>query len=164
MSRPIWFLDIDGVINALESDHDDRFVSTTAWTQDIEWPIRYRPSVVDFINEVHRAGLVEIRWLTTWEHDAGKSLAPAVGLDDFNAYLMTDNALWWKADIVAQSMRKEGRPIIWTDDEIDSMGVSHWFDAAPVSALLASTNPDLGLADDELAGLATFLGLASADA
>ena len=86
MSIPIWFLDIDGVVNALARPAPIGYQITTANTMGRGWRIAYSREVVDFINRVNREGLAEVRWLTTWEQDAHRELAPTVGLDAFPAY------------------------------------------------------------------------------
>ena len=81
MTSPIWFLDIDGVVNAAGLDLPPHLVRTDATTAGTTWPIHYSPQVVEFINMVHRGGLAEVRWLTTWGQDARMSFAlvePAV--------------------------------------------------------------------------------------
>ena len=87
---PIWFLDIDGVVNALTDGIPPGYRRTTAITMGRGWRIVYSPEAVEYINTVHREGLVEVRWLTTWEQDAHRELAHKVGLDAFSAYDMPD--------------------------------------------------------------------------
>ena len=118
MTTPIWFLDIDGVVNAAGDDLPRHLTRTEATTAGTTWPIHYSPEVVEFINMVHRGRLAEIRWLTTWGQDARTSFAPSVGLDEFPAYDMYDGVDWWKAEIVTGSIADEQRPVIWTDDDI----------------------------------------------
>jgi hypothetical protein len=118
VTTPIWFLDIDGIVNAAGLDLPPHLVRTDATTAGTKWPIHYSPEVVAFINMVHRGGLAEVRWLTTWGQDARTSFAPAVGLDEFFAYDMYDSEDWWKAEIVAASVADEKRPFVWTDDDI----------------------------------------------
>lgn len=126
MTTPVWFLDIDGVVNAAGLDLPPHLVRTDATTAGTTWPIHYSPDVIEFINMIHRAGLAEVRWLTTWGQDARTSFAPAVGLDEFFAYDMYDSDGWWKAEIVAASVVvDERRPVIWTDDDLDETEKTH---------------------------------------
>ena len=127
MSIPIWFLDIDGVVNAISDAIPPGYRRTTALTMGRGWRIVYSPDVVDFINFAHRQRLAEVRWLTTWEQDAHRELAPTVGLDAFPAYDIPDAdspSGWWKADVVALSVAEEKRPIIWTDDDLGQEDVN----------------------------------------
>jgi hypothetical protein len=128
MKTPIWFLDIDGVINSvgmpLEGDGVDvgtyRKVDVTT-SDDITWPIHYSHVVIDFIDEVHRSGLAEVRWLTTWQQDARLCFAPAVGLDEFFAYDEPKEFEheWWKESVVRAALAETDTPFIWTDDDLE---------------------------------------------
>ena len=142
MTLPIWFLDIDGVINSLgaplpESDVDTaiyKLAHIAAGPPDdqIIWPINYSPKVVDFINEVNRTGLAEVRWLTTWEQQARTRFAPGVGLDEFPSQARPDGPsvadfpadarsgrVWWKESVVRTILNKAPRPYVWTDDDLE---------------------------------------------
>jgi len=156
MTVPIWFLDIDGVVNAAGVDLPEHLVRTEATTAGTTWPIHYSPEVVEFINMIHRAGLAEIRWLTTWGQDARSSFAPAVGLDDFPAYDMYDSEGWWKAEIVAASIAEEARPIIWTDDDINDDDVAYFRDFATVPSAVIPPATEVGLTSSDLSAVLTF--------
>lgn len=100
------------------------------------WPIWYSPDVIDFINRVHRDGLTEIVWLTTWGQNAPERLAPALGLDAFrhlggiddfyhdypdaNDDLVSSSAgtAWWKAQRLLADARGLECDVIWTDDDL----------------------------------------------
>ncbi len=127
---PIWFLDIDGVINSVGMpcasdgvDPADYRLVNVATTEGIVWPIQYSPAVVDFVNEVSRAGLVDVRWLTTWQQDARLCFAPIVGLDEFPAFDDPEEVQspmsFWKGQIVMDDYLTNPRSFIWTDDDID---------------------------------------------
>lgn len=101
------------------------------------WPIHFSPKVVDFINEVTRAGLVEVRWLTTWQQDAHLCFASVVGLDTFAAYddpMEVESPMsWWKGQIVMDDQLANPRSFIWTDDDIDDEDME-FFAAQPGEA------------------------------
>ena len=157
MTLPIWFLDVDGVVNAAGVDLPDHLIRTEAKTAGTTWPIHYSPEVVEFINTVHRNRLAEIRWLTTWGPDARTSLAPAVGLDEFAAYEMYDSDDWWKAEIVAGSLADEERPVIWTDDDITEDDIAYFRDSAGVSTLVLAPVTTMGLTPADLRRITEFL-------
>lgn len=127
MTIPIWFLDIDGVINSVGMPEagdgvDPSLYSTieVPTSEDVSWPITYSSKVVDFINEMSRSGLVEVHWLTTWQQDAHRFLGPAIGLDTFPAFdepEMVDTG-WWKESVAREALRNDPRPYIWTDDDL----------------------------------------------
>lgn len=156
MTTPIWFLDIDGVVNAAGPDLPDHLVRTDATTADTTWPIHYSPDVVRFINMAHRMGLVKIRWLTTWGQDARTSFAPAVGLDEFPAYDMYESEDWWKAEIVAASIADEGRPVIWTDDDIAEDDIAEFGGSVKAASLLISPDTASGLISEDLRRIVEF--------
>jgi hypothetical protein len=157
VTTPIWFLDIDGVVNAAGTDLPDHLLRTEATTQGTTWPIHYSPEVVEFINMIHRSGLAEVRWLTTWSQDARASLAPAVGLDDFMAYDMYDSEDWWKSEIVAAAVAEEQRPIIWTDDDLTDVEIAWFRDSVDLSVLVISPTTELGLLSADLRRIAEFV-------
>ena len=129
---PIWLLDVDGVLNARPGGTgkgwpSDVFVKTKQRDDSNGrlWSIHAARPVLDFIRGVHEEGLVEIRWHTTWQAGAnkiGKALNlpkfPIVEAPEFNGWRLHDHqGGWWK---VPASMRTldEGRPVIWTDDDL----------------------------------------------
>jgi hypothetical protein len=116
--RPLMFLDVDGVVNAIpymkpEFQVEFSDAKETKCTHGITtWPINYSPTVVAKINAWSE--LAEIRWLTSWRHDARYRLAPLIGLKDFQVC----SFFKWQAKQV--EVHKESdldRPIIWIDDD-----------------------------------------------
>lgn len=72
MSRPQILLDIDGVLNTysayprhMYSEFQDHKV-TDAQTGKT-YTLIIAQEVIDFFNEIHAQGLVDIRWHTTWQ-------------------------------------------------------------------------------------------------
>jgi len=99
-----------------------------------------------------------VRWPTTWSQDARTSLAPAVGLDDFFAYDMFDSEDWWKAQVVSKSIVEEGRPIIWTDDDIPPADIDYFRgEVHEVSSLIAVPPAEQGLASADLLQIHDFI-------
>jgi hypothetical protein len=157
-AQPIWFLDIDGVINALRPHNGLR--ATRARTSGESWPIHWSAEVVELINTCHRSGLAEVRWLTTWEQDAHRALAPAVGLDPFVSYDTPPGRPrhgWWKADVVADVVGAEQRPFVWTDDDLAVENVAEMVGRLGVDHLLVAPDPDLGLTSVNLRNVVDFL-------
>lgn len=122
MAKPVWFLDIDGVINSWPKPPEQ-----TDWefknVEILGYPIWYAPELIESIDRLHESGDVEVRWLTTWEHRANEAFAPGVGLR--NRFEVHENPWrgfgpgWWKADVVENFRQSNpGTPIIWTDDDI----------------------------------------------
>lgn len=118
--KPVWFLDIDGVINSWPTPPEE-----SPWEFQKKYingyPIWWANEVVEFINATH-SDRAEIQWLTTWETDANVHFAPGVGITHrFEVQPRTYEGWdrWWKAE--RMQMFREANPdtpIIWTDDEI----------------------------------------------
>lgn len=103
---PVWFLDVDGVINAfpnastIRTDEFAQYSKINA-SPDL-WPdmsqdevmeakalsadggrryrITYRYELIKRMNELHHSGKVKIVWATTWGYGANGELAHRVGL------------------------------------------------------------------------------------
>jgi len=119
---PIWFLDIDGVLNTLPPIFQDKpHEFSTVIFEDLR--ISWRPKVIDFVNRVHREKLSEIHWLTMWGETAQTEFAPLVGLDHFNyAYDPLGDfgtpEYWWKISAIKQVTNGGRRKFIFTDDDL----------------------------------------------
>ena len=131
--RPVWFLDIDGVINAVSKIDNSHYSRFSEW-KEVEvngYKIRYAPDVIDFINKM--SDRVEVRFLTTWKNKAHEMLAPAVGLKEFphddsvgtyspngsfnGGHHLPENR-WWKLNVILDHIENGGEHFIWTDDDI----------------------------------------------
>lgn len=167
MTPPIWFLDIDGVINSVGTPQEADGVDLSAYrsisvstSSGTTWPITYSTIVVDFINEMSRKGLAEVRWLTTWEQDARLRFAPAVGLDEFPSYDDPQEEespmSWWKGQIVADELFSIGRPFVWTDDDLDEETIE-LFSGEKVPLLLIAPDSRPGLTPEQLESIRAFL-------
>lgn len=138
--RPVWLLDVDGVVNAISQKPDGavwpkkEWVTCTGRTGNAEWPILAAQPVLDFIAAVHTSGRAEVRWHTTWQHDA-LALAELLRLPEFGvqdcpefyperqlaggAAAVAVRNCWWKLPAAERVLGEEGRPVIWTDDDIN---------------------------------------------
>lgn len=169
MTTPIWFLDIDGVVNAIrpasagvDSGYLRYDIAVDEHGTTTVYPIHVHPEVIGFVNRVHREGLAEVRWLTTWGRQAAERFAPAVGLDAFEvaAEPPPDGSGrsvwrpdWWK--LVAVQAQAAGR-FVFTDDDLgrESRAVLRQL---PDPSLLLSPSPGRGLEDAHLERVETFL-------
>lgn len=133
-TKPVWLLDIDGVINAMGPGHH-RYYPKSEWifgtvtdakgrTFEFKVPIPVR----DLIIEVHNKDLAEIRWHTTWQHEA-KAVAEFAGLPDFPVHPAPEATSWvyrngegpggwWKLPGVRRLVEETQGPYLWTDDDI----------------------------------------------
>lgn len=182
MTKPIWLLDIDGVVNSL-SNKAPRYVwPLETWhkidvadTAGISWPILYSTEVIDRINAVHDSGLAEVRWHTTWQESA-LNFADAVGLRGFyiadapefeNLGQYTAQAIlnclptWWKFPAALRVLQEEGRPLIWTDDDVETgLRNYEWPEGLPDRLILPIRGTE-GLKSSHFGQITSFCSLNS---
>lgn len=157
--RPIWFLDVDGVINA----YDGAWVPHSQVTSHMSvggrrYKIKWERLLVSWIKKLSSAGLVDVRWSSTW------CLAPSELERVFN--LKLPNAFTvdipdgvdpcsiairmqipeLKLNAVRDALAA-GRRVIWTDDdEVPSPWSALHADLTRGGrALLIKPDSDLGL-------------------
>lgn len=133
MTKPVILLDIDGVINATSMKIPTHIYPATSWIRvHVDgFQITAARPVVDFLNRINREDLAEIRWHTTWQ-DRAPDVAEALGLDDFLVQptdewpdssartaerILAGFPRWWKYP-AAYFLLKEGRKVVWIDDDI----------------------------------------------
>lgn len=177
--RPVWLLDVDGVVNALAPGAPAGPWPADAWVHRIvhthvpdrglmTLPILAARPVLDFITYVHTTGAAEIRWHSTWRTAATTALAPALGLPPIPMSIAPEWAeeapMWWKIP-AARRVAESGRRLLWTDDQLTPYRV-HPLSAAELAALddwsgalLLATDPQTGLAPADLDAISAFLGL-----
>lgn len=174
MNRPIFLLDVDGVINCFPAriPRRDRPAPDALHTFEADgFPINVRLTVVSWLQELAQSGRVDIRWLTTWGHNANHSLVPHLGLPELQVqaeerdWPNLHKSRWWKLEAVKQlAAEQPDRPVIWVDDEI-----SHWRTAIEfighrhekdISLLLGlSPDEDRGLSDLHMELIDRFLAM-----
>jgi len=120
--------------------------------------------VIDFINKVHEDKWAEIVWLTTWQEDANK-VSDALGLPHFRHIPnpMWKNTRyagpqWWKLTEAAK-VYLEGRPTIWTDDDISGQIQTILRGEPGLNTLVITPSTNEGLAPVHLDKIAQFLGM-----
>jgi hypothetical protein len=178
---PVWLLDIDGVINAISTRPDrkvwpvDQWVTGTATADGIDWPILAAQPVLDFVREAHESGRAEVRWHTTWQHDAG-NLAKLLNLPDFAVQECPEFAEreqrlaglsptavgsgWWKYPAAERVVRIEGRALVWSDDDAEwELRAHHNGDGLSRFAptLIGSPRTHIGLTRKHLRDIDVFL-------
>lgn len=167
---PVWFLDVDGVVNASPApsrrwmpQFTHRVVSVELDGRTEELPLWWRPAVVDFINEASRSGQVRVCWLTTWGQSAREVFGPAVGLDELpvvgeqpdGAGAYPDDDLWWKVAEIRGLVPDDGR-VIFTDDDLNSRSRAQLRDTYD-SPLLLTPMSSPGLTDEHLNQITRYL-------
>lgn len=131
--KPIWLLDIDGVINATSMKTAAHIYPLASWQRlHVDgFQITAAQPVLDLLHTVHDDGLAEIRWHTTWQ-DRAWDVGEALGLPEFPVQytdewpdssekaarrMMVGLPRWWKVRAV-YDLLGEGHRVLWTDDDI----------------------------------------------
>lgn len=146
MTEPsaIWFLDVDGVINACPWEAVHRNIETPkpAWPdlrvtqvrshggQKRPYQIIYSPTLISLIRDLHTSGIVEVRWLTTWANGANNHLRHHLGLPELQLAgphptkkemkAADGRGVWWKRAVALgaiQALAPETK-VVWTDDHL----------------------------------------------
>lgn len=168
---PVWLLDIDGVVNALARGQIFDSFPQDDWAQHVVeadipnmgtmvLPILVARPVLDFVAEVQQSGRAEVRWHSTWRTAAMTDLGPTLGLPPIPISIAPEWTErppgWWKLP-AARRVRKSGRRLIWTDDDLASYQEETADLAADPDALLISPDPQLGLTQRDLDQITEFL-------
>jgi hypothetical protein len=178
-TRPLWLLDIDGVINAFEhprmqrwsipglpvdKEENDRLADTFTDVEQFRVPTS-DGSIFTFVTSMtlvreiirlHRSGLVEIAWLTTWQHDAVDEVSPIFGFPVFPVAATEDGGWEWKTEAAMEALRLR-RPIIWTDDDAITLEAETLFSESDVPHLLIAPSPEAGLTPAHMKMIEDFL-------
>ncbi len=172
-AKPLWLLDIDGVVNALSyqpvagiwggEDWLRRTVVTAIEGRGVmRLPILAARPVLDFVTRIHEDGLAEIRWHSTWRDSAVTAFAPTLGLPTSIPISVAPEWLnwrattWWKPAAVERALAASRR-VVWTDDHIGGFPDLTAAIAQSENALLISPNPLCGLEPEHLAQVESFL-------
>lgn len=121
--QPVWLLDVDGVINANRPGWGAPPRRESVWspTDRQSYLLRWAPALIDRIRDLHARGAVEVRWCTTWCHEASilenlwrlPVLARAITVSP----MPRGSDCWPHKIAAAQAVLDAGRRLIWTDDE-----------------------------------------------
>ena len=125
MNTPVWFMDVDGVLN------DWRILPQEGWERfesELGYEITFDPTLLKRIVDLHVNGDVKVVWLTTWCENANTNLRERFGFPEdlevigshlYNPNLYENAYTWWKASALEEFMDAHpNTKIIWTDDEI----------------------------------------------
>ncbi|HEX8627100.1 MAG TPA: HAD domain-containing protein [Catenuloplanes sp.] len=159
MDRPVWLLDVDGVLNAARPGWRAPPRSDNAYSAGTMYRMRWAPALLDRIRGLHRADQVEIRWCTTWCSDADQVervfALPRLDrcwFDDLTGAAAASAKLAAARDVLAA-----GRRLIWTDDAVvPTSGPVYDELTAAGRALLIAPSPRRGLQPEHLDAIEEF--------
>jgi len=149
VDRPLLLIDVDGVISLFGFDHAA--------------PPAGRFQLVDgiahFLSEpagrhLRRLGdRFELAWCTGWEEKANEYLPLALGLAGPLPHVVFDPDVrpaqaHWKLGAIDRHV-EPSRALAWIDDAHDE-GCRSWAAARPAPTLLVTTDPAVGLTDEEV--------------
>jgi len=123
VGKPVWLLDVDGVINTTKPGWGAAPSRSLVWSaaDNTSYLLRWAPLLVDRIRGLVLTGKVEIRWCTTWCPEAER-LEQLWHLPQLDRALEADPMprgaeCWPLKRAAAGDVLAEGRRLIWTDDE-----------------------------------------------
>jgi len=160
MTKPVWLLDVDGVVNALEPGWSGPPRRGYASSGGHEYRIRWAPALVARIRALHESGVVDICWCSTWCVDADQ-IENLLGLPPLQrAWTVDVNGL--AASLAkleaARAVLASGRRLVWTDDlEVPTSGQVYEELTAGGRALLITPVSRRGLQPEHLDLIEAFL-------
>lgn len=156
--RPTLLLDVDDVLNIYGwgGDKVARAWGDTYRFKAREFTMQVSPRMLARIRSWMDDGLVDARWLTTWElDDSVRELEAEFGWPELPIAGRRTDALkvmrrmredigWWKLEF-AQAAYELGGPVVWVDDEISTTrDAMEWIETTDRDRLLA-VSPISGL-------------------
>jgi hypothetical protein len=165
--KPIWLLDIDGVINAVSRNLDRNVWPINFWRSEKvtnrtgTYIITVSQAVIDFITYIHDEDLADIYWHSTWQNDSnnlGKHFDlpqfPVWEAPEFGESTPLATWKWWKTPGFLRALNT-GRPVIWTDDDIPLVDERKF--AGQEFALLIAPYTGTGLSPKHLRKIASYI-------
>ncbi|MFC4373306.1 HAD domain-containing protein [Nocardia halotolerans] len=166
MSKPLLYLDVDGVLNPWRAKPEKRpagyethRLTPAAWLAEYPSPPRRVKPLRVWLNPEHGPKLLalgevfDLWWATTWEHDANTQIGPLIGLPELPVVewrstkrFGPDGVFWKTAELVEHAA---GRPFVWVDDDITVRDRRYVEQHHPALALLHYVDPAKGLLDDD---------------
>lgn len=119
--RPVWLLDVDGVLNASRPGWAEPHVQGEAYVDGVTYLLRWAPELARRIDGIVGGGAVEVRWATTWV-DHILQVERLLRLPSMRtAFRVGSDADLDPAELKLQAalhvVEVERRPLIWTDDD-----------------------------------------------
>jgi Swiss Army Knife RNA repair-like protein len=151
-SKPLLFVDIDGVISLFGFASDRR--PAGAWVN--VGGVLHLLSATAGAHLLALAEAYEVVWASGWEERANDHLPHALALPEplpFLTFGVPPGGAHWK--IAAIEAYAADRPLAWIDDTLDA-ACHEWAARRPAPTLLVPTEPHTGLTDEDVARLTAW--------
>lgn len=160
--QPIFLLDVDGVINATRPGWGGPPRKRDVWSSSSgrSFTLRWAPPLIDRIKGIHRDGLAEIRWCTTWccDADALEALWSLPPLSRAFTDPINGRAAAMAKLAAACQVLAEGRRLVWVDDsEVPTSGETYDRLTFDNKALLIAPHTNRGLQPEDMDRIDAFL-------
>jgi hypothetical protein len=160
MSKPVWLLDVDGVLNATRPGWSAAPRNGTAYGAGHPYRLRWTPALIARIRALVHAESVNLRWCSTWCADA-EQVERLFGLPRLDR-AWTDPISHSEAPAAklaaARAVLGQGHRLIWTDDDaVPTSGPIHDELVATSRALLIAPLPNRGLQPEHLDTIEAFV-------
>jgi len=160
VNRPVWLLDVDGVINVTRPGWGAAPHSGTAHSAGYPYRLRWAPALIARIRALHTAGSVTIRWCSTWCADAAQ-IERLFGLPRLERCWtdpISSTAAAHAKLAAARAVLDQGRRLIWTDDEVaPTCGPVRDELTRSGRSLLIAPTPNRGLQPEHLETIEEFV-------
>jgi hypothetical protein len=166
MGRPVWLLDVDGVINVARPGWGAAPLAGNVYSGGLPYRLRWAPALIARIRAMQTAGTVDVRWCSTWCDDADQ-LERLFGLPRLSrAWSDAINGSY--APIAklaaARAVLDAGDRLIWTDDDaVPTSGPVHDELVSTGRALLIAPVPNRGLQPEHLDAIEAFVAAGPGD-
>jgi hypothetical protein len=147
--QPLLLIDVDGVISLFGFDH----AAPPAGRYQLVDGITHFLSVSAGTHLRRLGEAFELAWCTGWEEKANEYLPWALGLDGPLPHVVFDPSdrpaqAHWKLGAIDRHV-EPSRPLAWIDDAHDD-GCRTWAAERPAPTLLVTTDPAVGVTEDEV--------------
>ena len=155
MDRPLLLIDVDGVISLFGFDHA---APPTGRYQLVDGIAHFLSGTAgEQLRRLEQA--FELAWCTGWEEKANDYLPLALGLDGPLPHVVFEPEgrppdAHWKLGSIDRHADPD-RPLAWIDDAHDER-CREWAAVRPGPTLLVTTDPAVGLTDDDVEQLLTW--------
>ena len=152
MPKPLLFLDVDGVLNAIPYQRGPDQFDDFQQTRIMGVLITYSKKMGERIKALD----ADVVWLTTWQHKANEHIRHLYGWEEFPvvvAHPESYDSPWWKSKTAQRHLESSERPLIWIDDDLsygERSGTLEWLREYSQPKLLICPQPTAGIRPSHL--------------